>query len=74
LYRAPFLNEGLGPFPAARAAGDSRYSSLRMPVCELACEEAVWLNQRMLLSSSTQIQAIIDAVSKVYEHRAELEV
>ena len=70
LYRAPFLSEGLNAFPHARTG--PRYPNLDLPVTETACHEAVWLTQRLLLSSPDRIQAIIDAVAKVYEYRGEL--
>ncbi|HET6382666.1 MAG TPA: DegT/DnrJ/EryC1/StrS family aminotransferase [Armatimonadota bacterium] len=73
LYRASFLADALrGTNEGWRHFSDRMYEHLRLPVTESACSDAIWLTQRLLLSDRAQIQAIVDAVAKIHQHRSEL--
>ena len=54
------------------ARPDLHYDPADYPVCEQACEEAVWLSQQMMLGPRADMDDIFSAVSKIYEHRREL--
>jgi dTDP-4-amino-4,6-dideoxygalactose transaminase len=79
LYKNPmFLNQefypnrsqgnALGPISSVKYAD---FASL-CPAVETACEEAVWLEQRLLLGTQQDMDEIVRAVEKVWEHRSEL--
>jgi dTDP-4-amino-4,6-dideoxygalactose transaminase len=73
LYDQPmFRNRAFGPYlPGVRDELD--YSQVRCPNSDLLChEQALWLEQAMLLGTRQDMDDIADAFEKVYEHRAEL--
>ena len=74
LYRQPlFAQRNFGPYQGYRLARpDLHYDPADYPVCEQACQEAVWLSQQTLLGTQTDMDDIVAAVAKVYEHRQEL--
>ena len=74
LYRQPlFAQRNFGPYQGYRLARpDLHYDPADYPVCEQACGEAVWLSQQTLLGTQADMDDIIAAVEKVYEHRQEL--
>jgi dTDP-4-amino-4,6-dideoxygalactose transaminase len=67
-----FRNKAFGPFlPGAAARLD--YRDARCPVSDLICrEQCVWLEQGLMLGSRADIDDIVRAFEKVYEHRAAL--
>lgn len=73
LYRQPFfLQKAFGPYHASKRP-NLDYAAVQCPVCEKACsEEAVWLFQSMLLGDANDVDDIVRAISKVYDHREEL--
>jgi len=49
------------------------YRGLQLPVCEKACnEEAVWLQQSVLLGTENDMEDIVRAVAKVHQNVGEL--
>jgi dTDP-4-amino-4,6-dideoxygalactose transaminase len=74
LYAQPlFANRAFGPFGGARRGGaQARYDPTGFPACERACAEACWLFQQMLLGARKDMDDIVHAVEKIYEHRKEL--
>lgn len=73
LYAQPlFQKRAFGPF--SKMLGEQvDYSGVRLPVTERACRsEAIWLSQNLLLDGPKGMKSVIDAISKLYEHRAEL--
>jgi dTDP-4-amino-4,6-dideoxygalactose transaminase len=63
-----FRNKAFGPFlPGASARLD--YRDARCPVSDLICEQCVWLGQSLMLGSRADIDDIVRAFEKVYEHR-----
>lgn len=73
LYRQPvFAERRFGPY---RAAGRGRkgYARCRCPITERACAtEACWITQNVLLGTRRDMDDIVEAVAKVYEHRGDL--
>jgi dTDP-4-amino-4,6-dideoxygalactose transaminase len=43
------------------------------PAAEAACEDAVWLEQRMLLASQPDMDDVVRAIEKIWEHRSEMQ-
>lgn len=75
LYRQPLFEQlAFGPFTGYRhTRPDLDYTKVFCPVSERACrEEAVWLTQSLLLGTEEDMNDIVKAVSKIYEHRQEL--
>lgn len=76
LYEQPFIREKqLAPYTAAIAGydADPAANAARCPATERACkEEAVWLTQTVLLGDRTDMDDIVRAFAKVYEHRKSL--
>lgn len=53
-------------------AGD-RFDRLELPNAERACsQEALWLNQNILLAGEEQLRAVLDALDKVFRGREQL--
>jgi len=73
LYRQPlFVNRAFGPF-IPQAPVD--YSRVRCPNCEQICfEQGAWMEQRLLLGTREDMDDIVRAFAKVYEHRDQLAV
>lgn len=73
LYEQPlFRNRAFGPY-LADATARLDYATVRCPNSERLCrEEAVWLDQSLLLGTSSDVDDIAAAFEKVYEHRAVL--
>ncbi len=67
-----FLNKAFGPFlPDAAAVPD--YGAVRCPTSDLLCrEQAVWLEQNLLLGTHEDVDDIARAFEKVHEHRGAL--
>jgi perosamine synthetase len=65
LYRNPMFRDPALPVDY------SRYADL-CPASERACDEAVWLEHRLLLGDGEDMDDIARAVHRVYEHRGEL--
>jgi dTDP-4-amino-4,6-dideoxygalactose transaminase len=75
LHRQPmFLNREFGPY--LKGMGGTTipdYGDVSCPVSEQACyQEACWLPQSLLLGTKADMDDVVRAVSKIYEHRAEL--
>jgi dTDP-4-amino-4,6-dideoxygalactose transaminase len=73
LHRQPmFQNKAFGPFLAeARARLD--YRSVECPNSDLLCrEQAIWLEQRLLLGTRADMDDIVRAFEKVHAHRGAL--
>jgi len=73
LYRQPmFLNKAFGPYlPNVGSRLD--YGRVHLPECERVCTaEGAWLEQRLLLGETSDMDDIATAFAKVYAHRAEL--
>ncbi|MBS1873851.1 MAG: DegT/DnrJ/EryC1/StrS family aminotransferase [Acidobacteria bacterium] len=77
LYRNPvFLNQ---EFYAGRCPVSCRreppidYAAFRehCPNTELACREAIWVEHRVLLGDRADMDDLVNAVRKVFEHRGE---
>jgi dTDP-4-amino-4,6-dideoxygalactose transaminase len=71
LYRQPlFADKAFGPYSGAM---DADYASVRLPVCErLSNLEGAWLYQSVLLGSRQDMDDVVNAVAKIYEHRKAL--
>jgi len=73
LYRAPFLSDAAHRTKTGFRDQDAGgYGDLYLPETELACTEAVWLTQRLLLGSDEQTGRIIEAVQKIRDQSREL--
>ena len=79
LYNNPvFLNQNFYPKGCPFTCGHSErnldYSSFAdlCPNAERACREAVWLEHRHLLGEKSDMDAIVEAIGKIYECRQEL--
>jgi dTDP-4-amino-4,6-dideoxygalactose transaminase len=63
-----FRRKAFGPYlPAAAARLD--YGATACPVSDRICREAIWLEHRLLLGSSADVDDIAAAFEKVYAHR-----
>jgi dTDP-4-amino-4,6-dideoxygalactose transaminase len=78
LYRNPmFLQQGFYPHGCPLTCGHYPhtidYASFEAlcPNAERACREAVWLEHRQLLAEREDMDDIVRAVEKIYEHRGE---
>lgn len=62
LYRSPAfkINSDTHPY-----AGRVDYTQVRLPAVELACEEAVWLTQPLLLAERGDMDDIVTAIRKI---------
>ncbi|MBM3495512.1 MAG: DegT/DnrJ/EryC1/StrS family aminotransferase [Armatimonadetes bacterium] len=56
-------SDGIGPW--CKAGRDVQYRSVRCPVCEEVCEDAVWLFQTTLLADEADMADIATAVEKI---------
>jgi dTDP-4-amino-4,6-dideoxygalactose transaminase len=68
LYRQPlFMNKAFGPYSAA--AGQD-YTNVRLPVCEqISNSQGAWLYQAVLLGDRADMDDVVNAMAKIYEHR-----
>jgi len=80
LYKNPmFLNQDFYPLGCPLTCGhygvtiDYRSFEQLCPNSERACREAVWLEQRLLLGDREDMDDIVEAISKLYEHRQDLQ-
>ncbi len=70
-----FLNQDFYPRGCPLTCGhynrDIDYASFAesCPNAERACQEAVWLEHRLLLGGQEDMEDIIGAVAKIYERR-----
>lgn len=66
-----FRNKAFGPYlPDAAATLD--YTSVRCPMSDRLCREAIWLGQHLLLGTRADADDIVNAFEKVQAHRAAL--
>jgi dTDP-4-amino-4,6-dideoxygalactose transaminase len=73
LYRQPlFLNQAFGPYlPNASQSLD--FGKVRCPNCEKICrEQGAWFEQSLFLGPQTDMDDIVNAFAKVYQHREAL--
>ena len=73
LYRQPlFLNRAFGPY-LSEARKSLDFSQVQCPNCETICaQQGAWLEQSILLGSQRDMDDIVRACEKVYEHRGAL--
>ncbi|MDQ3439527.1 MAG: DegT/DnrJ/EryC1/StrS family aminotransferase [Planctomycetota bacterium] len=69
LHRQPmFINRAFGPYSAVRA--DLDFAASNVPNVERICaSEGLWLTQNVLLGTESDMDDVISACEKVYEHR-----
>ncbi len=75
LYKQPlFANKAFGPYTASvQTHPNLDYGKLHLPHCEAICGgEGAWLYQNVLLGSTQDMDDIVRAMEKVYEHRSTL--
>jgi dTDP-4-amino-4,6-dideoxygalactose transaminase len=63
-----FLNTGRLPPHGIRAPLSGKgvdYSTVRCPVCEQVCRDAVWIPQQVLLAEESALERLADAIAKV---------
>jgi dTDP-4-amino-4,6-dideoxygalactose transaminase len=75
LYKQPlFLERAFGPFTGFRETQPTLdYSFVTCPVSEDACyTEACWIPQHVLLGAKKDMDDIVRAIQKIYDHRQEL--
>lgn len=75
LYRQPlFLDRSFGPYTGYRNTQPNLdYATISCPLSERACyEEACWLPQYVLLGTKVDMEDIVLAIEKIYQHRQEL--
>lgn len=73
LYRQPlFLNKAFGPYlPESRRKLD--FAKVSCPNCEKICaEQGAWLEQSLFLGTKSDMDDIVRAFEKIYEHRSAL--
>jgi dTDP-4-amino-4,6-dideoxygalactose transaminase len=64
-----FRNKAFGPYlPETRVRLD--YSNVRCPESDRLCRQAVWLGQNLMLGTPADMDDIVAAFEKIYEHRA----
>lgn len=72
LHRQPmFLNRAFGPYTGFQSARpDIDYGRVELPNCErISGGEGVWLTQNVLLGTREDMDDVVAAFEKVYEHR-----
>jgi dTDP-4-amino-4,6-dideoxygalactose transaminase len=71
LYRQPlFANKAFGPYDAASSRD---YANARLPVCEqISKSDGAWFYQAVLLGNQRDMDDVVDAMVKIYEHREHL--
>jgi dTDP-4-amino-4,6-dideoxygalactose transaminase len=69
-----FVDQAFGPYTAClEGRADLDFAKLRLPVCDRASDaEGAWLYQSLLLGGREDMDDIVRAFEKIYEHRAEL--
>jgi dTDP-4-amino-4,6-dideoxygalactose transaminase len=75
LHRQPmFLNRAFGPYTGYRSARpDVDFAAVDLPNCQrISFNEGVWLTQNVLLGTRADMDDVVRAFEKVYEHRHEL--
>lgn len=75
LYKQPlFVQKNFGPYTGYKLHhADIDYGGLNLPNCEAICGgEGGWLLQNLLLGSRQDMDDVVAAFRKVYEHRDEL--
>lgn len=80
LYKNPmFINQDFNargcPFTCGHYGHTVEYASFEAlcPNAERACQEAVWLEHRLLLAPLGELEDILRAIEKIYECRRDLE-
>jgi dTDP-4-amino-4,6-dideoxygalactose transaminase len=72
LHRQPlFRNRAFGPY-LAETPNVPDYAHVVCPNAERICEHSVWLEQHLLLGTAADMDDIVTAFHKIYEHRAAL--
>jgi dTDP-4-amino-4,6-dideoxygalactose transaminase len=78
LYQNPmFVNQAFYPRGCPVTCGhyakplDYQSFAARCPVSERICQEAVWLEHRLLLADQSDMDDIVNAIEKIHEHRAD---
>ena len=71
LYGQPlFTEKAFGPYDAANRVD---YKSIHLPVCEqISSTEGAWFYQSVLLAEQSDMDDIVEAVTKIYEQRDSL--
>jgi dTDP-4-amino-4,6-dideoxygalactose transaminase len=72
LHRQPmFLNRAFGPYTGYQSARpDVDFAKVELPNCErISGGEGVWLTQNVLLGTQSDMDDVVGAFEKVYEHR-----
>jgi dTDP-4-amino-4,6-dideoxygalactose transaminase len=75
LYRQQlFLDNAFGPYTGYRKTKPNLdYRAVSCPISERACyEESCWLPQNVLLGTKADMDDIVSAIQKIYQHRREL--
>jgi len=75
LYRQPlFAEKRFGPYTGYKLSRPQLdYNQVHLPNVERTCGgEGAWMYQNMLLGTRQDMQQIVEAFAKVYEHRDEL--
>jgi dTDP-4-amino-4,6-dideoxygalactose transaminase len=69
-----FVNRAFGPYSACNdARPDIDYSKLDLPNCDRLCErEGIWLTQNLLLGTRGDMEDVVRAIRKVFDHRRAL--
>lgn len=65
-----FLNRAFGPYLAGAERLDRL--SARCPTSDLICQHAIWFGQNLLLGDRSDMDDIVRAFEKVFEHREQL--
>ena len=66
-----FRNKAFGPF-LANAAPGLDYRNAACPNSDSICEQAIWLDHRLLLGTREDVEDIVRAFEKIYEQRRAL--
>ncbi|HEV2294329.1 MAG TPA: DegT/DnrJ/EryC1/StrS family aminotransferase [Tepidisphaeraceae bacterium] len=72
LHRQPmFLSRAFGPYTGYQSARlDLDFAKIALPNCErISSAEGVWLTQNVLLGTQADMDDVVRAFEKVYEHR-----
>lgn len=71
LYLQPlFQKKAFGPYLSN--AKSLNYARVRCPNSELICQQAIWLEHRLLLGTRSDTNDVAEAFEKIYEQRAAL--
>src|SRR5688572_8676736 len=73
LHRQPmFVNKAFGPYTGCdNARPNLSYTDVRLPVVErISASEGAWMTHNLLLGTQRDMDDVVGAFEKVYEHRA----